>query len=84
MSVKDSLAALKVATEKGVRPTIEALDDFIDDVEDFLTFVEDYDEWESMDEKITYDADGVPERIIEPGFPVSKLRTALGYDKEGY
>lgn len=75
MSVKVSLERVKIAAYQGISPTVDALEDLIDDLDDFLALVEDYDEWDAM----YYKGSQEP----EPGFSLGKLRMALGYDKEG-
>lgn len=82
MSMKAARDALVDATQRGISPTIEALDELLDEIDDFFTFVEDYDEWEMMCERWIETEDG-PQLDAQPGFSLEKLRTRLGFNKDG-
>lgn len=75
MSLLAARDALMEASRKGISPTIEALDDLMDEIEDFFTFVGDYDEWDAL----YYKGANSP----EPGFSLEKLRVQLGLRKGG-
>lgn len=82
MSVIAAREELLDAMHRGISPTIPALEDFIEEVNDFLTLVNDYDEWESMRETATQDENGT-HYSSEPGFSLVKLRKMLGYEGKG-
>lgn len=77
MSVKDSLERVRQLADTDLFPlgVQGEVDDLIDDLEDFFTFIEDYDEWQAL----YYRGAGSP----EPGFSLEKLREALGFDEDG-
>lgn len=77
MSVKDSLERVRQLADADLFPlgVQGEVDDLIEDLEDFFTFVEDYDEWDV----IYYFGAESP----GPGFRLEKLREALGFDEEG-
>lgn len=84
MSVISARRALLNAMNMGVHPTIPALEDFIEEVNDFLLLVNDYDEWDTAQEGWVYgDGDEPPVRDDQPAITVNKLRKMLGYSEGG-
>lgn len=76
MSLKSEYeVTLKAATHANSFIPVAAVEELLIEIEDFFTFIEDYDEWDAM----RYGGRDEP----EPGFTVEKLREKLGFDKEG-
>lgn len=84
MSVKVGVERLDSLLKLGEIPVhLEGvLGDLRDDLDDFITLVNDYDEWESMRETATHDENGT-HYSSEPGFSLVKLRKMLGFDERG-
>lgn len=71
-AMKEADKALNGGTDANVQ---DALVELMEEVDDFLTAIEDYDEWDAM----YYKSGNSP----EPGFSLEKLRVLLGFNKEG-
>lgn len=77
MSVVESREAVLAAMHRGVSPTVEALTEFMEEVNDFLISINDYDEWDA--DKATYQSGEAVEPVHEPAITVAKLRKLAGY-----
>lgn len=77
MSVIQAREKLLLAMQAGISPTIPAIENFLEEVNDFLTVINDYDEWDA--DKATYQTRDSVEPTHEPAITVAKLRKVLGY-----
>lgn len=76
MTVRNAMSEADKAINGGTDADIQdALVELLEEVEDFMTAIEDYDEWDAL----WYKGGDSP----EPGFSVEKLRVLLGFDREG-
>lgn len=71
-AMKEADKALNGGTDADVQ---DALVELMEEVDDFLTAIEDYDEWDALH----YKGGSSP----EPGLSLEKLRKLLGFNREG-
>lgn len=80
MSVVSAREALLEALNRGVTPSIEAGEVLLEEVNDFMLLVNDYDEWDATKDRWQHTADrDTPDLMSEPAITVKKLRRMLGY-----
>lgn len=80
MSVISAHEALLSAMYRGIGPTIPEIEEFIEEVNDFMLLVDDYEEWDANKETWRKREDGgAPTLWDEPAITVKKLRRMLGY-----
>lgn len=79
MSVISAREKLWAAMDAGISPTIEALIEFREELDDFLIMVNDYDEWDADRETVVDNGDHGLEFVHDPAVTVQKLRKMLGY-----
>lgn len=79
MSIIQAREKLLLAMQAGISPTIPAIENFVEEVDIFLTVVNDHDEWDATRERNIDDGCGEIHVEHEPALTVAKLRKALGY-----
>lgn len=78
MSLVESREAVLAAMHRGVSPTVEALAEFVEEVNDFLISINDCYEWDAAKESVL-DVDGSLDLRKEPAITVKRLRKMAGY-----
>lgn len=78
MSLVESREAVLTAMYRGVSPTIEALTEFVEEVNDFLLSINDCDEWDAAKESVL-DVGGALDLRKEPAITVNRLWRMAGY-----
>lgn len=63
---------------RGLSPTIEALTEFVEEVNDFLISINDCAEWDAAKESV-FDVGGALDLRKEPAITVNRLRKMAGY-----
>lgn len=79
MSVIKARGELLDALYVGITPTHADIANFVEEVNDFLTVINDYDEWDASREVVVDGGDEGLSVDLYPAISVAKLRKVLGY-----
>ncbi|AHL18520.1 hypothetical protein ISF9_050 [Microbacterium phage vB_MoxS-ISF9] len=79
MSVIEARQDILDALNVGITPTHTDIANFVEEVNDLLIMVNDYDEWDADKETAVDNGDHGLEFVHEPAITVQKLRKMLGY-----